>query len=164
MPINFSVMSNYHITIDEGWHIQSLYAPWKRGRCSYNVSLHHLLTPRSKDGPQQGQVAQKKLKTNKKRRTQYKIVPACRHVVSVQYRMVALSNLISDPFSPLLVLLYVSKELHSSSSIHQPAVYLVQVAPILQPAVHLVQVAHRQYNWHQVAPQPGLSGVEVEEY
>ena len=65
--------------------------------------------------------------------------------------MVALSNLISDPFSPLLVLLYVSKELHSSSG-------------ILQPAVHLVQVAHRQYNYYQVAPQPGLSGVEVEEY
>ena len=24
-----------HITIDEGWHIQSLYAPCKRGRCNY---------------------------------------------------------------------------------------------------------------------------------
>ena len=29
----------YHITINEGWHIQSLYAPLKRGICSYNVSF-----------------------------------------------------------------------------------------------------------------------------
>ena len=29
----------YHITIDEGWHIQSLYAPWKRGRCGYYLFI-----------------------------------------------------------------------------------------------------------------------------